>query len=657
MDSGLDSYKYFLESMGPSPIVQFRIAKDVPVLTLSQSRLGFPRAQNVSTKVYKNDELTLPFCYSILKNRVFPDDVNQINTFHLMDQGDAVPYLLWLKLVTLHQYMVGDFLMEAINRCDPQELQFTQQARCIYATHLVKLLSSHGLFQRRKDEDDFDVLEFKLSEANLGQMVIWFNTQFMDSVQRTINSILGKTSWDKLQKLKVTRGRNNPKSYDVYMVAIHSLVSVNTLRDILDRLNESNATIVSYLTGLPSYLLEEDRHLVKLLRDFRKIFLLINAGGSHIEMAYSEDKLRLAPSDPSTVTTLAEGYQNVATFFEHVDEWDIVYQIPSLFSWVGLVNWRKVETWKVPENVQEALTLVAGGAFGCTLDHDVETEGLDGGSNGNYNLARIDSCLKFSEAILAGQAFATPTKFTMGKHIVFFIPYNSSVSEFINSESVNGVITQSEIKTDLDANNKQKEVLSKLKDMFEKDKFIAVAFGDVGILVKTDLTCTKSIDVSSTQIMALYKKMMTGEIKRIARRAFMPDIKREKLMAVSKARKITGIPGLDENFYLEIQWDPIDKDNYWLSLSNAAHVFISAYLTRLNAKLVKSPVHTISSELIKNKVVGLYQNAFLMKQGDEALNPSLQSILEGENLEQTFPQSGLLNHREMNIVQAFLSVV
>lgn len=244
-----------------------------------EARFGFPR---------RNEFWRYPPHTFIVKERTsIPVPSNLANTFHLMDKYDAIPMAIWYKLLFLHEYMVGDALLNAGKR-NSGKLSFSQLERVYYARYLAKFMDIHGMYHNNTNLVDLPLVNIKMKTASFGQMTAWFCSTFINSVQETYNRIMSQADKDKIGKIHIPRGRTDG-AFDKYAEVITSFSSINTIRLSLDRMNETLSKIVYNLTGSDSYMLKQNDVHVELLKKFGKIFEICHRNGYNVNIKYLLD--------------------------------------------------------------------------------------------------------------------------------------------------------------------------------------------------------------------------------------------------------------------------------------------------------------------------------------------------------------------------------
>ena len=247
-----------------------------------------------------------------------------INSLHLMDQYDQLPHIVWMKLEIIYQYFVGNSLLM---RSDNAEAHFgdtmTEFEREMYSKYIARFMSSYGLFfddqtewHKKTGNPEETIMEKDPDYIVMGQRVILFNNHFIHSVEHTINRILKNSNKDALKRLEVSRNAKFSHSYDYYMSSLWKTVTVNSLRDILERMNESNNSIVHTLTQNTSYTLELDKELLSLYAKFEYVFAGVKAMGASFSMKYTLDK---SPKKLRGSMNVKSGLGNLVSFIERVN--------------------------------------------------------------------------------------------------------------------------------------------------------------------------------------------------------------------------------------------------------------------------------------------------------------------------------------------------
>ena len=278
-DPRTEYFKYVFEGLKVSKhkVVKTTIEKDPLPSTNLPARRGIPKVGESWVASYKIDADGS----NVL---VKEDPKNEKEETHLMDGGDTFPYLVYMKLLYIHQYLVGNSLLlrqskpliptkylNVINSHmtdDTSKLMFGKELsdveKDVYAAVLTYTLCQHGLFNKEQ-----------------GSRTTQFATMFVESIEKTVGLVLKHTK--PYYNVDVPRGQTAVGSFDRGFPAIMSYIGHASLRSKLDNLNDTMDKLVWISSGINDFSLGCDAAFVHLKVAFAHIF-----EDCHCKMDYGE---------------------------------------------------------------------------------------------------------------------------------------------------------------------------------------------------------------------------------------------------------------------------------------------------------------------------------------------------------------------------------
>lgn len=465
----------------------------------AEPRYNIPRHENSPLQAF-----------SIVKNTLQAESMSNINSFHLMDQFDSIPYIVWLKLMIIFQYMVGNSVLMRVGYGGmSSEKEFGDLERQKYSRYLSRFVSSYGLFASDKDITSVSIVQrvsgIDHGEVSVGEMMVKFNNRFIHAVESVVTKALKNLTPGSLETLDVTRGIRSTNAYDYYMRNISHTMSVNSTRDVLNRLNDSNSDIFEHLTRSNTYLMEMDKVFASLLVNFIDVFQGLKSNGRHFVMKYSLDN---GTTPTRSLTPVSEGNDNLASFLSKVD----------LKEFLGTFNPPDEETnpettpevikevddedeltylWKTATgglmSVTSAMISIPGKAFSAgssllpsytkytkrrdflkDLNDENKVHLLDvmaifaGGGNREYmsqivnraedyghvetpDLTNGLSSKTYLKAVLLGESQSIPTWFIEDGVVFWFVPFSSSLSKYIHMGGTDSIVEDATVQSSLEA--------------------------------------------------------------------------------------------------------------------------------------------------------------------------------------------------------------
>ena len=183
-----------------------------------------------------------------------------IDQFHLNDINDSFPYVLYLKLLYLHQYMFGhSLLLRTTGEVD--SLKLTDPEHLFYGGLLSKLLLTHRLYDAK-----FENRAKIFADKYIKQFKVFFN-KFMKNYRVT--------------SLSAKRGPFEANSFDVNLHKVLSKIGLSDMRKALNSLNDTMDRIVYMVTGGDDFTVMSETFHVDTKKNFANIF-----DGLEVKMSY-----------------------------------------------------------------------------------------------------------------------------------------------------------------------------------------------------------------------------------------------------------------------------------------------------------------------------------------------------------------------------------
>ena len=620
----IKSFKHLIESVVniDTEIVSTTV-KNSDVIN-AKSRLGVP-------SMYLQGNGNYIKAFGVKDGVELESSLTQINSYHLMDKYDKFPYALWLKVIIVYQYFIGNSLLSRVKGGSLHGIsEFTIIEELLYSKYMVRFMSNYKLF----------------THPGMAKKTTEFNRRFLLSVKNTVDSLLKNSYDDTLNNIHVIRGTNSG-SYDTLMDSMWKTISVNSLSNVLRRINHANDEIIFSLTGKNTFQIELDKMLLPLLDEFSDIFA-IDGEVAYVYMSYTNDKESISKESKSQsssgvmVNTLNNLWSGASIISESVglssggrSESETVddgretvnYSLLSVVENVKhkmenpdahptfLKNVLDLEMEYIDLKIFDNLAIGTDQRTNLMLSYlggfvNLKKGGQSQSSRVSKDITKISSknCFAFLSALISGLKTSSYTVFKEDGANFVFIPFISPLTEFIFTNKSDKKINNGDFKVMLDTfinsadivgedgfigdnNHHMSKIVPVMFEMFSDINVTSVSLACFGLIIKTDsFNC---VNYEKTNVTLNSVKNIFECNQDISRRISSKrvSIDNKHLIARTLKSSSNSLPGIERVSTVKDEWKSIDNDSSYKTLVDASRIWIVSKIVPQEMRIVHRSSH------------------------------------------------------------------
>lgn len=396
----------------------------LPIQTVSPSTQIIPKTEQSPrigySKIFKDQVLTYKNTGEDFDYANYGD---LKNNHHLMDVLDSMPYLVYLKILFLHQYLLFDAVLRRENvikipikngvsdnnvNIEEERLPYylTSIEIAYYSSFLVYILSHFDMFNE--------------SIANKTELFVKY---FISSVDEMLTKYFSYNP-SVVVRFDVCRGYNRDKTMDFYLKSIMEKIDYYTSRELLDNLIYIIDQFVYKKYGSSNFGIKADKHLLGLKQSFQSIF-----DGKNCYMYYNDVtdwKINIKKRQTATVISftklLIDFYSNITGLGDNTIKLflgiDDKYNVLAKIYGVTNVTSSKLVTYIDREDMDEQIDKMR---YNSTISDNV------------LNISSIN--FDPEEAYKIGKSLGVLIPFVIRNEQCIFIPTEDSSINKINKNS------------------------------------------------------------------------------------------------------------------------------------------------------------------------------------------------------------------------------